>query len=120
MYEVTPKSMEVDVLLERQLTDLCAQIDFPDFFDDRRNHLLLPDRSIVPFAEIERLPEKQCIGVYQGTFDPPTLTHRQVIDRSLEIVDKVVVYPTNKNSKKSPVALAHRIAMLFLTESESN
>ena len=40
------------------------------------------------------------IAIYPGTFDPITFGHIDVIKKSLNIVDKIVVAVSNNNSKK--------------------
>ena len=40
------------------------------------------------------------IAIYPGTFDPITFGHIDVIKKSLNIVDKIVVAVSNNNNKK--------------------
>jgi cytidyltransferase-like protein len=98
---------------------MCEIIEFPDGFDAHANKLLLPNASLNSFSDLERNQPETRVGIYQGTFDPPTITHCQMIERCVAILDALIVYPTNKNSKKSPAPLHHRIAMLFLAIPES-
>lgn len=42
------------------------------------------------------------IGIYPGSFDPVTLGHLDIIERSAKMVDKLVIGVLN-NSKKTPV-----------------
>lgn len=52
------------------------------------------------------------IGVYAGTFDPPTIGHEDLIKRSLGFCDKVVV-GIGLNSSKAPIfTVEERIDML--------
>ena len=39
------------------------------------------------------------IGIYPGTFDPITIGHIDIIERSLKIVDRLIVAVSNGNSK---------------------
>lgn len=39
------------------------------------------------------------IGIYPGTFDPFTIGHIDIIERSLKIVDRLIVAVSNGNSK---------------------
>ncbi|MBU0959905.1 MAG: adenylyltransferase/cytidyltransferase family protein, partial [Proteobacteria bacterium] len=36
-------------------------------------------------------PSKKTLAVYPGTFDPITMGHLDIIDRALNIFDKVVI-----------------------------
>ena len=38
-------------------------------------------------------------GIYPGTFDPITFGHIDVIQKSLKIIDKVIVAISNSNQK---------------------
>ena len=38
-------------------------------------------------------------GIYPGTFDPITLGHIDVIKKSLKIVDRIIVAPTDNLNK---------------------
>ena len=52
------------------------------------------------------------VGVYTGTFDPPTLGHLDIIRRALRLCDKLVLGVAN-NSGKSPLfAIEERLALL--------
>lgn len=53
---------------------------------------------------------KKC--VFAGTFDPPTVGHRQVIDDSLKIFDKVVV-AVMVNTDKTPLLSEEERAFLL-------
>ena len=39
-------------------------------------------------------------AIYPGTFDPITFGHIDVIQKSLKIIDKVIVAISNSNQKK--------------------
>ena len=52
------------------------------------------------------------IGVYPGTFDPPTRGHLDIIERSLRVVDRLVV-GVAVNAGKGPLfSLEERISMV--------
>ena len=40
------------------------------------------------------------VGIYPGTFDPITYGHIDVIQKSLKIVDKIIVGISDSNQKK--------------------
>ena len=56
---------------------------------------------------------KKC--VYAGTFDPPTLGHKGVVDDCLKIFDEVVVAILSNPSKQTCFSLEQRLEMLRLT-----
>ena len=56
---------------------------------------------------------KKC--VYCGTFDPPTLGHKGVVDDCLKIFDEVVVAVLTNPSKTPCFTLEERMDMLRLT-----
>lgn len=52
------------------------------------------------------------IGVYPGTFDPPTKGHRDIIERALSLVDRLVI-GVGVNTSKAPIfSLEERVAMV--------
>jgi pantetheine-phosphate adenylyltransferase len=52
------------------------------------------------------------VGVYPGTFDPPTKGHRDIIERALALVDKLVI-GVGVNTSKAPLfSLEERVAMV--------
>ncbi|MBR2903074.1 MAG: pantetheine-phosphate adenylyltransferase [Clostridia bacterium] len=59
---------------------------------------------------------KKC--VYTGTFDPPTLGHKSVVEDSLKIFDEVVVAVLCNPAKKTYFSLEDRLEMLRLTFGE--
>ena len=52
------------------------------------------------------------IGIYPGTFDPITFGHVDIINRSLTIVDKLIVSITNNQNKKPLFSINERITMV--------
>ena len=56
---------------------------------------------------------KKCI--FAGTFDPPTLGHKSVIEESLKIFDEVVVAMMVNPAKQPYFTLAQREEMLKMT-----
>ncbi len=52
------------------------------------------------------------IGVYPGTFDPPTLGHLDIIGRGLTIFDELIVAVTDNPGKVSLLAADERLALL--------
>lgn len=52
------------------------------------------------------------VGVYPGSFDPVTLGHLDIIERSSKIVDKLIVGVLNNNSKTPLFSAAERVNML--------
>ena len=59
---------------------------------------------------------KKC--VYTGTFDPPTLGHKGVVDDCLKIFDEVVVAVLCNPAKQTYFTLDQRLEMLRLTFGE--
>lgn len=54
----------------------------------------------------------ESIAVYPGSFDPITMGHLDIINRSLEMFDKVVVAIANNSSKNVLFSLDERLAMI--------
>ncbi|NIA22244.1 MAG: pantetheine-phosphate adenylyltransferase [Anaerolineaceae bacterium] len=52
------------------------------------------------------------IGVYPGTFDPPTLGHLDIIGRGLTIFDELIVAVAANPEKASLLAADERLALL--------
>lgn len=52
------------------------------------------------------------VAVYPGSFDPVTLGHLDVIERSAKIVDKLIVGVLNNNSKTPLFSVEERVSML--------
>jgi pantetheine-phosphate adenylyltransferase len=61
----------------------------------------------------------QSIAVYPGTFDPVTMGHLDVINRSLNLFDKVVVVIAVNSSKEPLFTLVERVAMIRKSFPES-
>lgn len=56
--------------------------------------------------------KKDLIGVYPGTFDPVTNGHRDIIRRSLRVVDKLII-GIARNAEKDPVFTEEERAILL-------
>jgi pantetheine-phosphate adenylyltransferase len=54
----------------------------------------------------------QSIAVYPGTFDPITMGHLDVINRGLNLFDKVIVVIAINSSKEPLFTLEERLAMI--------
>jgi pantetheine-phosphate adenylyltransferase len=52
------------------------------------------------------------IGVYPGTFDPPTLGHVDIIKRGAKLVDRLIVGVTTNPSKLAMFTTEERLAMV--------
>ncbi|WP_347267216.1 pantetheine-phosphate adenylyltransferase [Paracoccus sp. (in: a-proteobacteria)] len=52
------------------------------------------------------------IGLYPGTFDPVTLGHIDIIQRALELVDRLVIGVAINRDKGPAFALEDRVAMV--------
>ncbi len=52
------------------------------------------------------------IGIYPGSFDPPTMGHVNIIQRSLAVVDELVVAVANNTSKRTVFTPDERVEML--------
>ena len=52
------------------------------------------------------------VAVYPGSFDPITNGHIDILKRSLEVFDKVIVLVANNESKKSRFTVEQRIEMI--------
>ena len=60
-------------------------------------------------------------AIYQGSFDPLTLGHLDIIERSARIVDELVVGVLNNSAKNSLFSLDERVSMIKeMTESMPN
>ena len=58
------------------------------------------------------------IGIYPGSFDPITLGHLDIIQRSLHVVDQLVVAVSNNESKKHMISIEDRLTLVQQTVSE--
>ena len=45
------------------------------------------------------------IGIYPGSFDPITLGHLDIIQRSLNVVDKLIIAVSNNDSKQHMITI---------------
>lgn len=52
------------------------------------------------------------IAVYPGSFDPVTLGHFDIIERTAQIMDKVIIGVLNNNSKTPLFSVEERVTML--------
>lgn len=60
-------------------------------------------------------------AIYPGSFDPLTLGHLDMIERSAKIVDELVIGVLNNSAKNSLFSLDERVSMIKeMTESMSN
>ena len=60
-------------------------------------------------------------AIYQGSFDPLTLGHLDIIERSARIVDALVVGVLNNSAKNSLFSLDERVSMIKeMTDSMPN
>jgi pantetheine-phosphate adenylyltransferase len=55
---------------------------------------------------------KRRVGLYPGTFDPPTLGHMDIITRAVKLVDHLVIGVATNPSKSPLFTLKERIAMV--------
>ncbi len=52
------------------------------------------------------------LGIYPGSFDPPTLGHLDVIERACRLFDEIIVTVGANSSKKSLLTVGQRIEAL--------
>jgi pantetheine-phosphate adenylyltransferase len=52
------------------------------------------------------------IGIYPGSFDPITLGHLDIIQRSLHVVDKLIIAVSNNKSKKHMISIDDRLELI--------
>tara|TARA_B100001964_G_scaffold185536_1_gene205829 strand:+ start:65 stop:559 length:495 start_codon:yes stop_codon:yes gene_type:complete len=52
------------------------------------------------------------VGIYPGTFDPVTYGHIDIIERSLRIVDKLIVAVSDNGNKKYMFSADERISII--------
>jgi pantetheine-phosphate adenylyltransferase len=57
-------------------------------------------------------PRNQRLGVYAGSFDPPTVGHMWMIEQGVRLFDQLVVAIGTNPDKKYSFALEDRLAML--------
>ncbi len=58
------------------------------------------------------MSQKNRIAIYPGSFDPLTNGHIDIIERALEIFDKVIVAVLNNPSKKALFTMDERVQMI--------
>ncbi|MBT3177260.1 MAG: pantetheine-phosphate adenylyltransferase [Desulfobacula sp.] len=58
------------------------------------------------------MPDKNKIAIYPGSFDPLTNGHIDIIERALEIFDKVIIAVLNNPSKKALFTMDERVKMI--------
>ena len=51
------------------------------------------------------------VAIYPGSFDPITYGHIDIIERALEIFDKVIVAIANNSEKRSLFTIEERLEM---------
>ncbi len=52
------------------------------------------------------------IGIYPGSFDPITYGHLDIIQRSLSVVDKLVIAVSNNKSKNHLISIDERLNLI--------
>ena len=52
------------------------------------------------------------IGIYPGSFDPITYGHLDIIQRSLNVVDELVIAVSNNNSKDHLISIDDRLNLI--------
>ena len=55
------------------------------------------------------------IGIYPGSFDPSTLGHLDIIQRSLHVVDKLTIAVSNNKSKNHFISIDERLKLIEQT-----
>ena len=55
------------------------------------------------------------IGIYTGSFDPITLGHLDIIQRSLHVVDKLTIAVSNNKSKNHFISIDERLKLIKQT-----
>ena len=55
------------------------------------------------------MDKKATYAIFGGSFDPPHLGHREIIERALEVVDKIIVVPTYLNPFKKSFNISANI-----------
>jgi len=55
------------------------------------------------------------IGIYPGSFDPITLGHLDIIQRSLHVVDKLTIAVSNNKSKNHFISIDERLRLIEQT-----
>ena len=52
------------------------------------------------------------IGIYPGSFDPITYGHLDIIQRSLSVVDELVIAVSNNKSKNHLISIDDRLNLI--------
>lgn len=52
------------------------------------------------------------VGIYPGSFDPITYGHLDIIQRSLHVVDKLIIAVSNNKSKKHLISVDQRLELI--------
>ena len=52
------------------------------------------------------------IGIYPGSFDPITLGHLDIIQRSIHVVDKLIIAVSDNKSKKHMISVDDRLDLI--------
>ena len=52
------------------------------------------------------------VGIYPGSFDPLTLGHMDIIERSLHVVDNIVVAVSNNDQKNYTIDIDTRVSLI--------
>ncbi len=86
----------------------------PEFVPSAHS-LVWPFGLKCPFLSTRDILAGEDVALFQGTFDPFTLAHAEAVSLALLHCDRVLVYPTNRNSKKMPAALHHRVEIIRRT-----
>ena len=55
------------------------------------------------------------IGIYPGSFDPITLGHLDIIQRSLHVIDKLTIAVSNNKSKNHFISIDDRLKLIEQT-----
>ena len=66
------------------------------------------------------MSQKNRIAIYPGSFDPLTNGHIDIIERALEIFDKVIIAVLNNPSKKALFTMDERVQMIKLSFNGKN
>ena len=66
------------------------------------------------------MSDKNRIAIYPGSFDPLTNGHIDIIDRALEIFDKVIIAVLHNPSKKALFTMDERVEMIKQSFNSTN
>ena len=66
------------------------------------------------------MSQKNRMAIYPGSFDPLTNGHIDIIERALEIFDKVIIAVLNNPSKKALFTMDERVQMIKLSFNGKN